>query len=139
MAKIDNLQDILNSNPHKEIKNLLGSYVPKSLASFILRNLKIDKTTPCNKINGISRDKISSAFENFEITITGKQPEGEVVSCGGINLNEVNSKTLESKKYPNLYFCGEILDIDGFCGGFNLQNCWSTAYVVAEAIKNKVE
>ena len=57
---------------------------------------------------------------------------------GGImwikGLDEIDNKTMQSKIVPNLYFCGEVLDIDGFCGGFNLQNCWSTAYVVAQSI-----
>ena len=53
---------------------------------------------------------------------------------GGVDLKEVNSKTLESKINKNIYFCGEVLDIDGFCGGFNLQNCWSDGFVVADSI-----
>lgn len=134
-AKCDNMQDELNSNPHKEIKNLLGQFVPKALAIWILNNLKIPQDTQCHKINGKTRDKIINNLENFEVTITGKVPDGEVVTCGGVNLKEVNPKTLESKKYSGLYFCGEVLDIDGFCGGFNLQNCWSTGYIAAQSIK----
>ena len=56
------------------------------------------------------------------------------MTAGGINLKEINPKTMESKIIKDLYFCGEILDIDGFCGGFNLQNCWSTGYIAAKAI-----
>lgn len=131
-----NLQEYLDKNPHKEIKNLLGQFIPKSLAEWILNYLNISLDTPCHKINGKTRDKILNKLTNFEITITGKVPDGEVVTCGGVDLKEVNSKTLESKQYPGLYFCGEVLDIDGFCGGFNLQNCWSTGYIAAQAIIN---
>ena len=136
LVKDLDLQAELNKNPHKEIKNLLGQFVPKSFAEFVLENLDIEKDTPCHKITGKLRDKIYKKLTTFEVTIISKVPDGEVVTCGGIDLKEINSKTMESKKYPNLYFCGEVLDIDGFCGGFNLQNCWSTAFVVAESVCN---
>ena len=131
------LQDELNKNSQKEIKNLLGQFIPKSFATWLLEDLKIDPSTLCHKINGATRNKIMEKLQNFEITITGKVPDGEVVTCGGVDLKEVNPKTLESKHHEGLYFCGEVLDIDGFCGGFNLQNCWSTGYIVAESIINK--
>ena len=136
LVKDLDLQAELNKNPHKEIKNLIGQFVPKSFAEFILENLDIEKDTPCHKITGKLRDKIYKKLTTFEVTIISKVPDGEVVTCGGIDLKEINSKTMESKKYPNLYFCGEVLDIDGFCGGFNLQNCWSTAFVVAQSVCN---
>ena len=136
LVKDLDLQAELNKNPHKEIKNLLGQFVPKSFAEFVLENLDIKKNTPCHKITGKLRDKIYKKLTTFEVTIISKVPDGEVVTCGGIDLKEINSKTMESKKYPNLYFCGEVLDIDGFCGGFNLQNCWSTAFVVAQSVCN---
>lgn len=136
LVKNLDLQAELNKNPHKEIKNLLGQFVPKSFAEFVLENLDIEKDTPCHKITGKLRDKIYKKLTTFEVTIISKVPDGEVVTCGGIDLKEINSKTMESKKYPNLYFCGEVLDIDGFCGGFNLQNCWSTAFVVAQSVCN---
>lgn len=136
LVKDLDLQAELNKNPHKKIKNLLGQFVPKSFAEFVLENLDIEKDTPCHKITGKLRDKIYKKLTTFEVTIISKVPDGEVVTCGGIDLKEINSKTMESKKYPNLYFCGEVLDIDGFCGGFNLQNCWSTAFVVAQSVCN---
>lgn len=129
-----NLQEILDKNPHKEIKNLLGQIIPKSLAAWILNNLNIFPETPCHKINGKNRDRILAKLTKFEVSVTGKVPDGEVVTCGGVDLKEVNAKTLESKQHPGLYFCGEVLDIDGFCGGFNLQNCWSTGFVVSQSI-----
>lgn len=129
-----NLQELLDKNSHKEIKNLLGQFVPKSFASWLLRNLEIPEDTPCHKINGKTRDKILNKLLTFEITITGNVPDGEVVTCGGINLKEINPTTMESRKYKGLYFCGEVMDIDGFCGGFNLQNCWSTGFVVSQSI-----
>lgn len=132
-----NLQEHLNKNSRKEIKNLLSEFIPKSLAVRILQNMDINPETPCHKINGKTRDKILNKLTNFEVTVTGKVPDGEVVTCGGVDLKGVNSKTMESKQYQGLYFCGEVLDIDGFCGGFNLQNCWSTGYLAAQSIINQ--
>lgn len=129
-----NLQQYLDKNSKKEIKNVLCSFVPKSLAIYILKDLDIAAELLCHKIDGKTRDKIVQKLVNFELDIIGHVADSEVVTCGGIDLKEVNPKTLESKKYKGLYFCGEILDIDGFCGGFNLQNCWSSGYVTAFGI-----
>lgn len=134
-----NLQELLDKNAHKEIKNLLGQFVPKSFASWVLKNLEISEDTPCHKINGKIRDKILNKLTNFELTITGNVPDGEVVTCGGINLKEINPTSMESRKNEGLYFCGEVMDVDGFCGGFNLQNCWSTGFVAAKSILNAIK
>lgn len=127
-------QKLLNDNSHKEIKNLLSQFVPKSFAQYLLESVNIEPELPCHKINGSMRDLIYKKLTDFEITVSGKVPDGEVVTCGGVDLNEINPKTMESKKYKGLYFCGEVLDIDGFCGGYNLQNCWSTGFVCADTI-----
>lgn len=133
IGEID-LQSELNSNPHKSIKNLLSEYVPKSFAEFVLNSLDINPDEKCHLINGKMRDKIMDKLHHFEVNVTGTMPDGEVVTSGGVDLKEVNSKTMESKLVPDIYFCGEVLDIDGFCGGYNLQNCWSTGYIAAQSI-----
>ena len=127
-------QTELNSNPHKSIKNLLSEFVPKSLSEFVLKSLGISIDLKCHAIDGKIRDRILEKLQNFEITVIGTVPDGEVVTSGGVDLNEINPKTLESKLHKNIYFCGEVLNIDGFCGGFNLQNCWSTGFVSAQNI-----
>ena len=128
------LQELLNNNPHKSIKNLLSEFVPRSLAEFILKN----PDEKCHKINGKTRDEILKKLHNFEITVKSASKDGEVVTCGGVDLKEINPKTMESKLVKGVYFCGEVMDIDGFCGGFNLQNCWSTAYAAAQGILNNL-
>ena len=133
IGEID-LQTELNSNPHKSIKNLLSEHIPKSFAEFVLTELKINPDTKSHAIDGKTRDKILNKLQNFEVNITGTFPDGEVVTAGGVDLNEINSKNMQSKLVPHIYFCGEVMDIDGFCGGFNLQNCWSTGYLAAQGI-----
>lgn len=124
------LQDLLNKNPHKTIKNLLSEFVPKSFAEYILEN----PDTKCHQIDGKTRDEILNKIHNFTLTIMAPAKGGEVVTSGGVDLKEINPKTMESKIANGVYFCGEVMDIDGFCGGFNLQNCWSTAYIASHAI-----
>ena len=132
-------QKILNEHSHKDIKNILAQFIPKSLAQYLLDRLKVSSELKAHQINSKTRDLILDNLCNFKVTITGKIQDGEVVTCGGVDLKEINPKTLESKSLSNLYFCGEVLDIDGFCGGFNLQNCWSTGYVAAKSIIDKLD
>ena len=133
IGEID-LQAELNSNPHKSIKNLLSEHLPKSFIEFVLQGLKINPDTKSHLINGKARDKILEKLQNFEINVVGTFPDGEVVTSGGVDLKEINSKDMQSKIVPHVYFCGEVMDIDGLCGGFNLQNCWSTGYLAAQGI-----
>ncbi|MBS5860138.1 aminoacetone oxidase family FAD-binding enzyme [bacterium] len=128
------LQTVLNENPHKSIKNILSDFVPKALAAYILVKLGLDEALKGSKINGKVRDEILKSLNSFEIETIMTSKGGEVVTCGGVSLDEVNSKTMQSKLVKNLFFCGEVLDIDGFCGGFNLQNCWSTGFLAAHGV-----
>ena len=131
-----NLQEILNKNPHKFIKNIISDIVPVKLAEYILNTTDINPDTKCHRINGTQRDLILDKINNFSVSVKSCQKDGETVTSGGVDLNKINSKTMESKEVKNLYFCGEVIDVDGFCGGFNLQNCWSTAYIAARAISD---
>jgi len=128
------LQDELNNNPHKNIKNLIAEYLPKSFAEYVLEYCNIDGAIKSHTINGKLRDMILDKLHNFEVNIISASKGGEVVTSGGVDLKEINSKTMQSRIAEGVYFCGEVIDIDGFCGGFNLQNCWSTAYVAAQGI-----
>ena len=130
-------QELLNSNPHKAVKNVLSEVVPKSLAEFTLNKCGVDENLEACKVDGKIRDKILAKLAGFQIEAVSTAKGGEVVMSGGVALDEVNSKTVESKLVPDLYFCGEVLDIDGFCGGFNLQNCWSTGFLAAQGILAK--
>ena len=129
-----NLQELLNSNPHKDVKNILSKFLPHGLIKALIGNIAEIKA---HNIDGKTRDFILEQMHNLKLTITGTNTGEETVTAGGIDLNEVNSKTMELKKHPNIYCIGEALDIDGFCGGYNLQNAWSTAYVAAESIINQ--
>ena len=130
---LENLQDKLNTYPQKEIKNILSEFLPQKLVKYILKDFS--ETQKAHKVDGKTRDLILDKIHNFKIKITGTNKGEETVTAGGIDLDEINSKTMEVKSIQNFYCIGEVLNIDGFCGGFNLQNAWSTAYVCANAIK----
>ena len=113
----------------------MNKYLPLKFVNFILQDI-VSEDTKAHQINGKTRDLISNRIHNFEVEIIGVNKGEETVTAGGIDLKEIHPKTMEVKLYPNLYAIGEILNIDGFCGGFNLQNAWSTAYVCAESFKS---
>lgn len=127
-------QDMLNSNSKKDIKNLISDFVPKSLAEYVLNALKIKLDEKCCNINGKTRDLILKTLKSFEFNVILPAKDGEVVTSGGVSLDEINPKTMESKLVKGLYFCGEVIDVDGFCGGFNLQNCWSTGFIAGNSL-----
>ena len=128
-----NLQELLNTNPHKDVKNILSKFIPHGLIKYLIGDFADIKA---HKIDGKTRDFILSKLHNLELTVIGTNKGEETVTAGGIDLSEINPKTMELKKYPNIYCIGEALDIDGFCGGYNLQNAWSTAFVAKEGIIN---
>lgn len=125
------LQKMFDANPHKTLKNLVGELLPKSFATAICPAGE----TKCSQVSAKIRAELLKNLRALELKVLSHAGGGEVVTCGGVDLDEINPKTMESKLVPGVYFCGEVLDIDGFCGGFNLQNCWSTAFVAAQAIR----
>ena len=124
-----NLQNIFDKNPQKSILNTVTDFIPKSLAKILLSQNEITENKKCSQINKREREKIMVFLTALKLHGTAPVKGGEIVSAGGIDLKEINPKTMESKIVKNLYFCGEVIDVDGFCGGYNLQNCWSTGYV----------
>ena len=91
----------------------------------------------CNIKSEIKKNVIK-ILQNNIFEITGTRKNGEAVTSGGVKLSEIDNKTMVSKLVENLFFAGEVLDIDGLCGGFNLQNCWSTGYIAGQAINSKI-
>lgn len=127
------LQKLFDANPHKSLKNLAGEFLPKSFAQEICPMPE----TKCSQVSAKLREELYKNLTTLELKVLGVAGGGEVVTAGGVDLAEINPKTMESKLVQGLYFCGEVLDIDGFCGGFNLQNCWSTAAIAAQGIRSR--
>ena len=118
-------------NPTKSIKHKNFSEIPQRLWNYFLEevNLKEEKWGDVNK-KAVFR--LAETISNHHFQADGKTTfKEEFVSAGGVQINQVNPHTMESKTIPNLYFAGECLDIDGVTGGFNFQAAWSTAYVAS--------
>ena len=109
----------------------------KRLWTFLLNKLAIDKNKTWSQILSGERDRIINILLNDEYQITGKGPfKDEFVKSGGVSIDEVNFKTMESFKCKGLYFSGEVLDVDGITGGFNFQHCWTSGWLAGHSISN---
>ena len=114
---------------NKEFKNSLNELLPKKLIEPIIRMSGIDENKKVNSITKQERKNLVSLLQDFRIKISGFRPiEEAIVTSGGISTKEINPKTMESKIVHGLYFAGEIIDVDAYTGGFNLQIAWSTGY-----------
>ena len=124
--------------PHKQLPSMRPFELPQRLWNYLLdKSLQGRAHAPWGSLNQKELNRLTNILINDTYQIAGRAPfKDEFVTCGGISLSAVNPSTLESKEHPNLYFAGEVLDIDGVTGGFNFQAAWTTAYAVATAISS---
>ncbi len=122
---------------NKQFKNVIGVLFPSSLTPVML---ELGGISPEKKIHDISREErihFEELVKAFPFTINGMGEYKEaVITRGGVSVKEIQPGTMESRKVKNLYFIGEVLDLDAVTGGYNLQIAWSTAYLAAMALKN---
>ena len=122
---------------NKAIKNIMGHFVPASMVPVIIRLAGIDPEKKANAVTAQERKKLISVIKGFTLNVRKSGDFSEaVVTQGGIKISEVNPKTMESLLAENIYFAGEVLDIDGFTGGYNLQIAWTTGYTAGLTIQN---
>lgn len=109
--------------------------IPKRLWEYILLRAELALTKPWIELGKKQQNKLAQVLCADRYQMRGKTTfKEEFVTSGGVNLKEIDFRTMQSKIMPNLYFCGEVIDIDGITGGFNFQNAWSTAYVAASSV-----
>ena len=122
---------------NKQYKNSLNKLLPQKLIPIIINRSEINPAKQVNEITRKERENLITIIKNFEMTIRDFRPiEEAIITSGGINIKEINPKTMESKKVKGLYFAGEIIDVDSYTGGFNLQIAYSTGFVAgSENIK----
>lgn len=114
---------------NKQFKNSLDKLLPQKLIPIIIEKSQIDPNKKVNEIKKQERKNLIKILKNFELTISNFRPiEEAIITSGGINIKEINPKTMESKIVKGLYFAGEIIDVDSYTGGFNLQIAYSTGY-----------
>lgn len=117
------------ANKNKEIKNSLNELLPQKLIMPVIKLLRIDENKKVNSITKEERMELVKLLKNFKIMLSGfRGIEEAIITAGGIATKEINPKTMESKIIEGLYFAGEIIDVDAYTGGFNLQIAYSTGY-----------
>ncbi|GAB4541284.1 MAG: NAD(P)/FAD-dependent oxidoreductase [Pleurocapsa sp.] len=134
------LLTIKSQHPKKKIFSFCPLELPKRLWQSLAISAGINPEKIWTELSKKELNKLATEIVQGQYQITGKGVfKEEFVTCGGVNLKEINFKTMESKKCPGLYFAGEVLDIDGVTGGFNFQSAWTTSWLAGVAIANSIK
>lgn len=120
---------------NREFRNALGDLAGRTMIPVLIRLSGIPEDTKVNSITREQRMKLLHLLKAFPVSVSGTRPIDEaIVTAGGVSTKEVNPRTMESKLVKGLYFAGELLDLDGYTGGFNLQIAWSTGFVAGNSV-----
>jgi hypothetical protein len=131
---IADMKNFARENPQKSFKSTLHHFVPRSLAEIILLETGVPSLKNNAEVSKLEMEKMAQRFKSLPLHAVRRGAGEELVTAGGVELSEVNPHTMESKICPGLYFAGEILNIDGFTGGFNLQAAWTTGRAAGESL-----
>jgi len=129
------LQRELKENSNKQLKNLLKNILPAGLISSFLQYAGVTGERQANQCTKDERTKIAKGLMDFAFTVSGVRPfTDSMVTRGGVDVNQINPKTMESRVVPGVFFTGEIIDIDGKTGGYNLQAAFTTGYLAGTSV-----
>ena len=124
-----------SENQNRELKNGFSQLLPSKMIEPFIAMTKIPPETRLNSLTKEQRTVILKLMKAFPIKINGTRPIDEaIVTGGGVDCNEINPKTMGSRLVSGLYFAGEVMDVDAYTGGFNLQIAFSTAFVAGSSI-----
>ena len=124
-----------SKNLNKNLDNSLDELLPKNLIMPIINLAEIDGKKKVNSITIEERQKLGFTIKNIMLNVSDFAPiEQAIITSGGIEVNEIDPGTMESKLVKNLYFAGEIIDVDAYTGGFNLQIAFSTGYAAGMSV-----
>lgn len=122
-------------NSNREFRNSLGDLAGRAMIPVLVELSGIPGDTRTNSVTRQQRAALAQLLKHFPVSLSGPRPIAEaIVTSGGVATTEVNPRTMESKLVPGLYFAGEVLDLDAYTGGYNLQIAWSTAFVAANSL-----
>ena len=125
----------ITKTPNEDVRHLISTLLPKEVREFFIENTNFDLDKRLNSFSKQERLDLINYLKHFKLTFDGLEDiEKAVVTSGGVNVEELKQKTLESKIVNNLYFIGEVIDVDAFTGGYSLQIALSTAYAAAKDI-----
>lgn len=128
------LQRDLLENSNKAISNSLGLLLPRAIISPVIRLSGVRPSTKSNQLTKEMRQRLVHTIKNMKLTVLGFRSIDEaIITSGGVKTSEINPKTMESKLCKNLFFAGEVIDVDAYTGGFNLQIAFSTGFLAASA------
>ncbi len=128
------LQMALREHPRQLLKSLVARWWPASLAEVLLEVHNVPPEVMANQVTKVHRRQTAELLNEFTLHLKKARPlETAMVTAGGVAVSEIEPQTMESRKMPGLYFAGEILDIDGISGGYNLQGAYSTGFVAGRA------
>lgn len=120
--------------PNRDFGNSLGRLLPASIIPVIIARSGISEVKKVNQVTRAERESLVRAIKSFELEVKGLRPvEEAIITRGGVDVREISPKTMASKLMPGLHFIGEVIDTDGYTGGFNLQIAWATAYAAAQS------
>jgi hypothetical protein len=121
---------------NKSILNCLKNLLPNAMINEVLKRSEISPDKKVNVISKTERARLLTNIKNFVMLVSSLRDFNEsIITSGGVDVREINPKTMESKLVSGLYFCGEVLDVDAFTGGFNLQIAFSTGFAAGNSIK----
>ena len=120
---------------NRDFKNALYDLAGHAMIPVLVRLSGIPEDTKVNTVTREQRHKLVGLFKHFPVSVCGTRPISEaIITSGGVSVKEINPRTMASKRMPGLYFAGEVLDLDAYTGGYNLQIAWSTGYVAGNAV-----
>lgn len=129
----ERLNQLSKEHPNKQLANARLLEIPIRLWLFLLNKCDIPKDITWSQVGKKPFNRLVNVLTNDEYTVSGKTTfKEEFVTCGGVSLESINMKTMESREVPNLYFTGEVMDIDGITGGYNFQAAWTTAFIAGK-------
>ena len=121
-------------NRNRSFENALSGLYPKTMIPVMVERSGIPGTTKVHSVTREQRRTLLELTKQFSVKVSGPRPvEEAIITRGGVSTKEIDPKTMESKLVPGLCFAGEVIDVDAYTGGFNLQIAWSTAYAAAQA------
>ncbi len=125
----ESLNRRIYENPGKTLKSLIKKWLPERYGVFLIKICDLDEEAPVKSTTEPQRKKLIDTVLDFRFKVNGTLPlDKGFVTCGGVSLKEINPKTMESKLVPGLFVCGELLDISGYTGGYNLTAAFSTGH-----------
>ena len=123
----------LTAGANRDMDNLLGTLAPRLLVPVLLDRAAIPGDKKAHDLTKQERRRLLELFKNFTVSVSGPRPVDEaIITSGGVKVSEVDPRTMGSKKVPGLFFAGEMLDVDAYTGGFNLQIAWATGRAAGE-------